>query len=200
MKSVDAQKYCNLMQESKHRTKVVISLIKGDVNLGYLPVNVEAVYLQFRKILELIAFGSLIANRHMYSQARKKYASDWNAKKVLDLAETLNPKFYPVPINQVKVEGKEYSTEFQPVVDGFLTRSDFERLYNICGGVLHSENPYGNTKEYNELWASAPGWMLKIRNLLNSHEVHPVGNKRQFYLIQMGSDGDPTYTLFEQKT
>lgn len=199
MKSVDAQKYCDLMKEAKHRTSVIANLLKGKVNLGYLPVNVEAVYLQFRKMLELIAFGSLIANRHMYSQARKKYASDWHAKKVLSLAETLNPNFYPVPINQVKVEGQEYVAEFQPIVDGFLTRDDFEVLYDICGGVLHSENPYGNTRKYDELWKSATVWALKIRNLLNSHEVHPVGNKRQFYLIQMGSDGDPTYTLFEER-
>ena len=187
------------MLEVKHRTKVIVSLLSGHTNLGYLPVNVEAVYLQFRKMLELIAFGSLIANREMYARARKKYASDWNAKKVLELAETLNPKFYPTPINQVKVEGQEYIADFQDVVEGFLTRKDFAELYDICGGVLHSENPYGNTKKYDLLWQNASAWFSKIRNLLNSHTVHLVGEKRGFYLIQMGSGKNPTYTLFMEK-
>jgi len=199
MKPKDAQKYCDLMLEAKHRTSVIRSLLNKEASLGYLPVNVEAIYLQFRKTLELIAFGSLIANREMYSRARKKYASDWNAKMVLKLAETLNPLFYPVPIKQVPVQGEEHVSDFQEVVDGFLTRSDFEVLYDVCGGVLHSENPYGNTKKYDQLWARSPEWLMKIVNLLNSHQVHPVGEKRSFYLIQMGSTDNPTFTLFEQK-
>lgn len=200
MKSAEAQKYCDLMLEAKHRTKVIHSLLVGETNLGFLPVNVEAVYLQFRKILELIAFGSLIANHEMYSKARKKYASDWNAKRVLNLAETLNPKFYPIPVHQVRVEGKEYVAEFLEIKEQVLTRSDFEALYDICGGVLHSENPYGDTYKYDRLWASAPAWGMKIRNLLNSHEVHLVGDKNRFFLIQMGSDNNPTYTLFEERS
>jgi hypothetical protein len=187
------------MLEAKNRTKVIHLLLTGKTNLGFLPVNVEAVYLQFRKILELIAFGSLVANHEVYSTARKQYASDWNAKRVLSLAEKLNPKFYPIPVNQVPVEGKEHVAEFLEIKEGVLTRSDFETLYDACGGVLHSENPYGNTYEYDRLWDAATVWGAKIRNLLNSHEVHLVGDKKRFYLIQMGRDNDPTYTLFEER-
>lgn len=199
MKSDDAQKYCDLMLEAKNRTTVILSLLQGKTNLGFLPVNVEAVYLQFRKMLELIAFGSLIANREMYAQARQQYARDWNAKRVLNLAETLNPKFYPVAIAQVPVQGnKEYTTEFKKVKNA-LSREEFEELYDICGGVLHSENPYGDTYKYDKLWDRASGWIIKIIKLLNSHEVHLVGETRRFYLIQMGAETNPSYTLFEEK-
>ncbi len=61
--------------------------------MGFLPINVESLYLQFRKTLELIAFGSLIANREKYSEARAEYASDWNAKRVLKLVSVLTPCF-----------------------------------------------------------------------------------------------------------
>lgn len=198
MKSEEAQMYCDLMLEAKHRTNVLASLLKGDVSLGYLPVDVETAYLQFRKILELIAFGSLIANKEKYAEVRKQYAKDWNAKRVLNLAENLNPEFYPVPIAQIPVEGKSYSTELKKLESGFLTRKDFEVLYDQCGGVLHSENPYGDKYKYDQLWGDIPYWALKIRNLLNCHGVHLVGDKGRFYLIQMGAEGSPTYTLFEE--
>lgn len=196
MKVEEAQKYCDLMQESKHRTKVIASLLQGKTNLGFLPINVESLYLQFRKTLELIAFGSLIANREKYSEARAEYASDWNAKRVLKLVERLNPNFYPEPTNQVPVIGEKYNTELKPVTENFLSRDDFEILYDRCGGVLHSENPYGDTYKYDELWAEGLGWAVKIRNLLNCHTIHLVDDADRFFLIQMGT-GKPTYTLFE---
>lgn len=196
MKVEEAQKYCDLMQESKHRTKVIGSLLQGKTNLGFLPINVESLYLQFRKTLELIAFGSLIANREKYSEARAEYASDWNAKRVLKLVERLNPRFYPEPINQVPVIGEKYKTELKPVTENFLSRAEFEVLYDRCGGVLHSENPYGDTYKYDELWAEGLGWAVKIRNLLNCHTIHLVDDADRFFLIQMGTE-KPTYTLFE---
>lgn len=196
MKIEEAQKYCDLMQESKHRTKVIGLLLQGKINTGFLPINVESLYLQFRKTLELIAFGSLIANREKYSEARAEYASDWNAKRVLKLVERLNPMFYPEPINQVPVTGEKYKTELKPITEGFLSRSEFEILYDRCGGVLHSENPYGDTYKYDELWAEGLGWAIKIRNLLNCHKIHLVDDAERFYLIQMGRE-KPTYTLFE---
>ena len=192
----EAQKYCDLMEESKHRTKVIGALLQGKTNLGFLPINVESLYLQFRKTLELIAFGSLVANRDKYSDARAQYASDWNAKRVLKLVEQLNPKFYPQPINQVPINGKKYKTELKPVTENFLSRAEFEILYDRCGGVLHSENPYGDTYKYDELWAEGLGWAIKIRNLLNCHKIHLVDDADRFFLIQMGT-GKPTYTLFE---
>ena len=196
MKVEEAQKYCDLMQESKHRTKVIASLLQGKTNLGFLAINVESLYLQFRKTLELIAFGSLIANREKYSEARAEYASDWNAKRVLKLVERLNPRFYPEPTNQVPVTGEKYKTELKPVTENFLNRDEFEILYDRCGGVLHSENPYGDTYKYDELWAEGLGWAVKIRNLLNCHTIHLVDDTDRFFLIQMGTE-NPTYTLFE---
>lgn len=196
MRIEEAQKYCDLMQESKYRTQVIGSLLQGKANLGFLPINVESLYLQFRKTLELIAFGSLVANKEKYSEARAEYSSDWNAKRVLKLVERLNPRFYPEPINQVPVVGERYKTDLKPVTENFLSRAEFEILYDRCGGVLHSENPYGDTYKYDELWAEGIGWATKIRNLLNCHSIHLVDENDRFFLIQMGA-GKPTYTLFE---
>ncbi|WP_130901437.1 hypothetical protein [Pseudomonas sp. Sample_23] len=104
--------------------------------------------------------------------------------------------FYPEPINQIPVTGEKYKTELKPITEGFLSRSEFEILYDRCGGVLHSENPYGDTYKYDELWAEGLGWAIKIRNLLNCHKIHLVDDAERFYLIQMGRE-KPTYTLFE---
>ena len=59
---------------------------------------VELVFVQFRKILELIAFGSLTANREVYEKVRADSQNDWNAKRLLDKLARVNSELYPVPL------------------------------------------------------------------------------------------------------
>src|SRR5437868_3507977 len=92
----DVSKYRNCMIEVRGRLQFVDA-----VGTGMFPAiselfGKEIVFLQFRKILEVIAFGSLIADRAAYSLAYKEFATEWNATKVLTNMEQINPEFYPV--------------------------------------------------------------------------------------------------------
>lgn len=193
-----ANRYLELMKEVKHRTLVVHKLLVGETSTGFMQTNVEVIYLQYRKILELIAFGSLIANLDAYAKARETYSSDWHAKRVLKAVESVHPDFYPKPVTQMRVEGKRHTAELGKFEGSYLTKEDFATLYDLCGGIMHSQNPYGCPLKYEEYLVAASQWGLKIRNLLNAHEVRLI-NEKQFYLIQMGSAAaGPTYNLFEK--
>src|SRR5882762_9459912 len=90
--------YCNCMEEVKHRVGLVRSLLIGSVSTGYPAFDTEMVFLQFRKILELVAFASLTANKDVYSAAYEKFTTHWNAKRMLGYLEKVNPEFYPIAL------------------------------------------------------------------------------------------------------
>jgi len=70
----DIVKYCDLMEEIKRRTAVIDFFLVGDGHALYQPPTIESVGLQSRKVLELIAFGSLVANKESYSAAYARFA------------------------------------------------------------------------------------------------------------------------------
>jgi hypothetical protein len=63
----DILKYCGLMKEVKLRMAVVDYFISGKGSALYQPPTLESACLQLRKILELVAFGSLVANADAYT-------------------------------------------------------------------------------------------------------------------------------------
>src|SRR6266446_9457801 len=89
--------YCSLMEEIRLRTNVLNAFIEGNATAVYKATNIESTYLQFRKILELVAFGSLVANREAFSVVYTEFARFWNARRLLEDIERVNPGFYPEP-------------------------------------------------------------------------------------------------------
>ncbi|MFH1217773.1 MAG: hypothetical protein V1706_14860 [Pseudomonadota bacterium] len=197
MKPDNIQKYISLMAEIKRRTLVVDSFTQGKTHSVYKATTVETIYLQFRKILELIAMGSLVANKKEFSKIHTKFSNYWNAEKIINDIEKLNSNFYPTPIKQNPCEEPEIKSRFEKIPDSkHLTKSDFVSLYKKCGAILHAENPYGKKIDYDSYNSMAVVWRQKIRNLLNAHEIRLI-NDENLYLIQMGAmDASPSYTVF----
>jgi hypothetical protein len=57
--------------------------VPGGAAALYKATTIESVYLQFRKILELIALGSLVANKNEFSKVYNDFAKCWNAQYLL---------------------------------------------------------------------------------------------------------------------
>lgn len=179
-------RYCECMEEIKMRGEVLEGFLTGKLSARYLPPTIESVCLQFRKILELIALASLVAHKDDYSKQRENFAQDWHAERILKEIEKINPAFYPVPTKQKKdpTTGKVLETE--NVKEPYLTRSDFEVLYNICGELLHAANPFGRAKDYEGFARSAPSWLSKIKTLLNHHQIQLADDNTQIWALMVG--------------
>lgn len=63
------------METVKLRTALIEDIMKGKCNLPDVPL-IESAALQFRKVLELIAFGSLVANEKVYKATHADFAKD----------------------------------------------------------------------------------------------------------------------------
>lgn len=129
-KEPDIAKYCHQMEEIKLRTNVVTSFLHGQSSAVYTPTTIECACLQIRKILELIAFASLIANKEAYTKVFSKVSKAWNAGDLLKELERVNPGFYPVPVTEVpsKQTGAEIGVN-RPQT-GRVPDED-----GICGGL-----------------------------------------------------------------
>ena len=189
MSTPDIVKYCDLMEEIKRRTSVIDFFLFGGGHALYQPPTVESVALQLRKMLELIAFGSLVANQQAYSTAYSKFAEHWNARLMLRDVERLNPDFYPRPVVEAPSTDPKVRHNLVDRGHDFLARDEFERAYEKCGAILHAENPYGSKVDYGYYMQKLPLWRTQVVNLLNNHQIRLVGEKG-FYLIHMKENQD----------
>lgn len=170
------------MGEIKWRAEAIKFLRSGGGQaLPYNPTTTESICLQIRKILELIAFSSLIANQEAYASIHKHFAKHWNAKFLLADLERVNPHFFPKPVVETR-QGE--ITHCQDLTDGFLTKADFLHVYEKCGGMLHARNPYDSRNGYHYADKSISGWMEKIVNLLRIHKIQILGQEG-LWLIHM---------------
>ena len=89
------------MEEVRDRINLVRSVGEHNITTGREVFDVELVFVQLRKVLELIAFASLTANKDKYCAAHANFATHWRAKSMLEELEKINPDFYPMPIPTV---------------------------------------------------------------------------------------------------
>jgi hypothetical protein len=189
-KMAPTQGYAHLMEEIKDRIEAIQYLASSK---GYLrshnAVTIESVCLQLRKVLELIAFSSLIANKEAYEKAHADFATHWNPRFLIRNLESINPHFYPEAVVQTMSQNEGIKAHIQPIEDGFLTKKEFLHVFEKCGGMLHALNPYGSRTGYHYFEKSIPVWAQKIVNLLNVHAIKTIGRSSYWLVHMKGSDG-----------
>ncbi|MCW3787260.1 hypothetical protein [Plebeiibacterium sediminum] len=196
--SVEVNKYRKCLYDILKRTEVINHYIQGVKTTGYLGTDIELIALQFRKIIELIALSSLVANKKEYAAMRSKFREDWNARLIFQDLERVNPEFYPKPskqIEKVNSEGVKYF-EFEPIEAGYLSKKEAIKIYEKCGGVLHAENPFRESKDIMQLQKQFPFWIKKIMTLMNHHSIILANKNMVVGLMKGKNDGLPHVTLF----
>ncbi|WP_428023159.1 hypothetical protein [Arcobacter sp.] len=176
-------KYTICMNEIKKRVEVVESILNNKVSTPYLITTVELICIQIRKILELIALSSMVANKEEYQKVKDKIEKAWNAKDILNELKTINLNHYPQPMVLQCGNGDVNNTRTQPVQSGFLTREELFNVYSICGGLLHAQNPFAHKKQFENILKQVPSWLIKIKKLINVHVVQLVDESTMFIAI-----------------
>jgi len=180
--------YCAGMEQVKLRLAGIDSILKGHSTVVGIDTQSELLAIQFRKTLEHIAFGSLLANRAKYSAAYADYAKHWRAKDLLRNLSSINPGFYPTPLKAhvVQADGTKH---FPEVKSGFLTQDQFTDLYTDCNSMLHTRNPFTLKKPKVVSPQSATKWIKLIKGLLKIHLAKLV-DQSDGWLIHMNFDSN----------
>lgn len=169
----DIEIYCNCMARIRDRINTVDSIMSGRVKIEQPDQIAELIFVQFRKVLEEIAFASLSANKEKYSEVHANFSKHWRAKDMLAVLDAINPGFFPValaPPITISV-GPPARHHFEPLADGFLTRDDFIFLYKCASETLHTHNPYREGDQTIRIRYTVQEWVARFQRLLSWHSV-----------------------------
>ena len=165
----DIQKYCACMDQVKARLALATSIMNAPPPAGDHSAQAELIAIQFRKILELIAFGSLVANQVKFSTAYADFATHWKVKGLLANLKIINADFYPTPLKPMVLQSDGVK-HFPKVLSGFLNLNQFSNLYDDCNSVLHTSNPFNIKRKAKSISKEAAAkWIKHIKVLLNIH-------------------------------
>ncbi len=177
------------MEEIKRRIKVIDYFLFGSGHSLYEATTLESVSLQLRKILELTAMATLVANKKEYAKVYSNFAKTWNAEYLLKDLARINPSFYPIPIIEEQSDEVGVKRNLVDRPNDYLTKEEFIKVYKKCGAIMHASNPLGRKIGYEYYKKNLPEWRQKVLNLLNTHKIHLL-NETGFYLIHMKEEKD----------
>jgi hypothetical protein len=193
-----AKIYSGCMEEIKARTNIILAFNERRLTTGSEVTDVEFVCLQLRKVLELIALSSIAPNKEEYSKQRSKFNQDWHANRILKDLERVNFDFYPVPIVQAPNPTNRLVKHFEPIKNDYLTREQFEGLYDSLGGVLHASNPFGEKRDWGNVRKDFGQWASKIINLLNIHRVRLIDTSQIWVVVMTDARDSKVHTYIAQ--
>jgi hypothetical protein len=177
------------MEDVKARLKLIKSITEGHSPLGEEGLDGEVVCLLLRKVLEQIAFSSLVAHRAKYEEVHNDLGSVWRAKRLLERLEVLHPDFFPMPVRRGVSQQLGAHHHFDPVKEGFLTKDEFVFLYDTASNGIHTWNPFKDAERVLNFQRPISEWLVRIEALLDHHIIRFIGT-RDVWLIQMDNPED----------
>lgn len=197
----ELKQYRNCLYEIQRRIMVIEDHLNERYVEKYLICEVEFICLQYRKILENIAFSSLCANIEQYKGVREKYYNDWNAKKILDAIEKINKDFYPKPVVRKWIGKSKYNSDMYNLEEykgTYLNREKFIEVYDECSNFLHESNPFSERMDIKKMKKKFEIWLSEIKCLLN-HHVTRVNNVLIIGLLDTDIEYPKVYLFLNQE-
>jgi hypothetical protein len=116
----------------------------------------EFMWLQLRKVVELVAFSAIAADRERYvalrlqQDAKSNYQNDWRAERILGHLSSINPKFLPQALGRMKVQ-TDGSKHFEGAAEALQATLDrLVSIHQTAGEYLHASNPFDPEAEQHE--------------------------------------------------
>lgn len=110
----------------------------------------EFLWIQIRKIVELVTFGGITADEDRYAALRAEttanpdYTDDWKVSKILPRLEKITENFLPIPVGDPqRVGAGHFHYDHAGEVE---TRERFVEIYDRAGYYLHVHNPFSPVK------------------------------------------------------
>ena len=161
----DRQRYANLLAQIKARGDATGVPLTPPVTV----FDLESAALNARKMIELVALGSLVTNRsaaeRVSSALQKK---DWNeARKIL---RSVNPQYWPVPTTKHQAAPNVF--EAGDVTEPYLTEEKAGHAWGFLSTLLHAVNPYVAEPDVMESARRVRKILTEITVLISHHEIH----------------------------
>lgn len=184
-----AKIYCSCMEDAKARLALLRDITQGHSPLGSDGLDGEVVCLLLRRVVEQIAFGSLVAHKEIYEEAHSDLMTVWSAKRLISRLEKVHADFFPMPVKRGVSQDPNVQHHFEPITEGVLTKEELEFLYDKTSDGIHTWNPFKDAERVLNFERSIDEWVSRIEALLSHHVVRFLGTD-EVWLIQMDSPED----------
>lgn len=228
MPASEMEIYRSMMLEIKIRFQAIDKVFDAKEAMILLEsLASEFVFLQIRKIVELIAFSAVVCDKNRYAEFRKieaetsnkdhgKYKKDWNAGEILKKLKNISPHFLPIPISKPAKAGENRS-HFDKAPHFVAAHSRLIEIYKSCGGFMHVSNPFGqdylehvetHREKYRSSAAEAKCFVSYLKSLIWCHaaiglEWHEGAiptenaNPKSAWIVDFGSSEDRNIGIVE---
>ena len=209
VKPEQLREYARRMQEIVRRTAAIDQIKRVGTGVPWIVIT-EVVYLQLRHTLELLATALLTVNKQAIAKLADPGMRSWHALDILRAIAEINDEFYPVPTKD-GARDEFGAIEIIEKKGDFLTQEKFITLYDVCGQILHTRNPFARkptlsvrTKQDCERQLKAgQRWQSRIARLLTHHRfkvagddtlyiAHTVGKELEFHVTEFSPIPNPT--------
>lgn len=199
MKKFPINQYADIVKEIRERILSAEMLSDEDKNL----VFIESTSLQIRKILELIAYLSVLANNEKLNHNNRK---EYHAEKIINTLTEKTTIFYPFPSHIFPPSNNNEQPVLIPIGYQYaLSQDDFKKVYSKCGKILHAQHPLKSKVNIEEYVRENKITLNKLKEQLSRHTIgirHDT-NKYTFLHVEMdftNNNNTKPSTIREYKT
>ena len=199
MNFVDNQKYldkyASYMEEVKRRTGIARKIVElkrnGKEFTGDDDSDIDIVYLQLRKVTELVMFACVVTRKAAGDELNKILRKGYDPIKLKIELDKLNVDYFPQPKYEKSLHPKEVRSVGDLSEKGvpFATVEDLLSAYGRAGNYLHAqrENKYGNGRAKIKVMDRAVNDFNNITTLLNHHWIKI--NEEVYFAVVMDGIG-----------
>lgn len=149
------ERYRSAMVEVKQRLRA-IDRVLGAKKPRTLTADLdnEFMWLQVRKIVELVTFGGVMADEARYAALRAEakdnpnYRRDWKVGQILKRLAEITPHYLPRPLGDMLLL-KDGTKHFEAGKEK-ETVERFVQIYELAGEHLHVSNPFDEEAAANQ--------------------------------------------------
>ncbi|WP_373033788.1 hypothetical protein [Sulfurovum sp.] len=160
------EKYLQIVEEIRKRL-IWAEMLSNEPNNNF--VFIESTSLQIRKILELVAYLSVLVNREKLNH---KDRNEWHPEKIVEVLGTKTTIFYPLPSYMIPPNKERSQPSLIPLgYEAALSQIEFIQAYKMCGNILHAQHPLKNKLNIEKYATENKKLLNKLKNLLRQHTV-----------------------------
>lgn len=181
MPEFSKEKYATIVNEIRDRI-LSAEIFANEKNL----VFIESTSLQIRKILELIAYLSVLVNSEKLNH---KQRHEYRATKIVDSLLERTTIFYPLPSHMIHPSREGDQPVLIPLgYKNSLSQEEFCEVYNLCGKVLHAQHPLKPDIDIQGVFLKNAETLRKVKTLVQSHTIGIRKTKDQYTFLYVEID------------
>ena len=182
---LDVEQYCGVMEQTKRDLAGAAQIMEStSINLE---TRIETAAVQARKILEDIAYATLVSNKDAGAKTQEELQALRYPKDIFKDLGKVHPNFFPTPVEiRDPTKGKPFVVKSK----GVLNREKLVQMYGELSSLAHSTNPLAEPVDLGYFEEKIPVWLEEIANTLDTHQVMLPHHPDHFYVVKMRGDRD----------